>query len=105
MPDPTHTHRTVTINRPETDIRRAWERFPKRSADILESVDFIPSTRGVQVRATAASTTMGGKLGQTVQQLRGEEPGQHLRDDLRQFKMLLETGEIATTEGQPHGEK
>ncbi|MGH1397346.1 MAG: SRPBCC family protein, partial [Trichormus sp.] len=26
-------------------------------------------------------------------------------DELRRFKMLMETGEIATTEGQPAGRK
>jgi len=31
----------------------------------------------------------------------GEEPEQQIGDDLRRFKMLMEAGEIATTEGQP----
>jgi len=33
----------------------------------------------------------------------GEEPEQQIGDDLRRFKMLMEAGEIATTEGQPKG--
>jgi uncharacterized membrane protein len=28
---------------------------------------------------------------------------QEVREDLRRFKELMETGEVATTDGQPHG--
>jgi uncharacterized membrane protein len=38
-----------------------------------------------------------------VAKLFGEEPELQVRDDLRRFKQFLETGEIITTEGQPHG--
>jgi uncharacterized membrane protein len=39
----------------------------------------------------------------TIAKLFGEEPEQQLGDDLRRFKQLMETGEIATTEGQSSG--
>lgn len=45
----------------------------------------------------------GGALGATVAKLFGEEPEQQIGDELRRFKMLMEAGEIATTEGQPSG--
>jgi len=35
----------------------------------------------------------------------GEEPEQQIREDLRRFKELMEAGEIATTDGQPHGRR
>ncbi|MEH2408870.1 hypothetical protein [Nostoc sp.] len=38
-----------------------------------------------------------------IAKLFGESPEQQLGDDLHRFKMLMETGEIATTEGQPKG--
>ena len=33
----------------------------------------------------------------------GREPGQMIADDLRRLKQILETGEVATTDGQPSG--
>ena len=35
--------------------------------------------------------------------LLGKDPGFLMRQDLRRLKALIETGEIPTTEGQPHG--
>jgi len=35
--------------------------------------------------------------------LLGEEPQVQIEEDLRRFKQLMETGEIATTEGQSSG--
>ena len=35
--------------------------------------------------------------------LLGESPEQEMAEDLRHFKMLMEAGEVATTEGQSHG--
>lgn len=39
-----------------------------------------------------------------IAKLFGEAPEQQIGDDLSRFKMLMETGEIATTEGQLRGE-
>jgi uncharacterized membrane protein len=33
----------------------------------------------------------------------GQSPRQQIREDLRRFKQVKETGETATIEGQPHG--
>ncbi|MND00323.1 hypothetical protein D3C83_188880 [compost metagenome] len=40
-----------------------------------------------------------GSLGRTVAWLFGREPGQQVRDDLRRFKQLVETGEIPLSDG------
>jgi uncharacterized membrane protein len=45
----------------------------------------------------------GGKFGKFLAKLFGEEPGQQIAEDLGRFKALMETGEIATTEGQSSG--
>jgi hypothetical protein len=44
-------------------------------------------------------------LGAAFAMLFGEEPEQQIREDLRRFKGLMEAGEIATTDGQPHGRR
>ena len=44
-----------------------------------------------------------GPLAQAFSALLGKTPGRQIEDDLRSLKQLLETGEVATTEGQPTG--
>jgi uncharacterized membrane protein len=44
-----------------------------------------------------------GKLGAAFAKLLGRDPGSEIREDLRQFKQLLEAGEVPTTTGQPRG--
>ena len=44
-----------------------------------------------------------GKVGTAVAWLTGHEPSQTIREDLRRFKALMETGEVPTIEGQPRG--
>jgi hypothetical protein len=38
-----------------------------------------------------------------VAKLFGEEPNQQISDDLRRFKQVVETGEIARSDGSPLG--
>ncbi|WP_392481777.1 SRPBCC family protein [Nostoc sp. C110] len=64
-----------------------------------------PGDRGTEVKVVLEYNPPGGALGATVAKLFGEEPEQQIGDELRRFKMLMETGEIATTEGQPSGRK
>ena len=40
-----------------------------------------------------------------VARLFGEEPDQQVSDDLRRFKQLVETGEIARSDGSPLGNR
>jgi uncharacterized membrane protein len=44
-----------------------------------------------------------GKAGSWVAKLFGRDADQMIREDLRNFKRLMETGEIPTTQGQPRG--
>ncbi|MBE8986868.1 SRPBCC family protein [Nostoc sp. LEGE 12450] len=62
-----------------------------------------PGDRGTEVKVVLEYNPPGGALAATVAKLFGEEPEQQIGDELRRFKMLMETGEIATTEGQPSG--
>ena len=38
-------------------------------------------------------------------ELLGEEPAQQVRDDLRRFKQILETGEVVRSDGSPEGHR
>jgi uncharacterized membrane protein len=44
-----------------------------------------------------------GKAGAAFAWAFGKTPSQVIREGLRRFKQLMETGEIPTTEGQPRG--
>jgi uncharacterized membrane protein len=64
-----------------------------------------PGDRGTEVKVVLEYNPPGGALTAVIAKLFGEEPEQQIGDDLRRFKMLMETGEIATTEGQPTGRR
>lgn len=76
-----------------------------------------PGDRGTEVKAIREFTPPGGAIGAAlafaerlvekpiidIAKLFGEDPELQIKEDLRRFRMLMETGEIATTEGQPRG--
>ena len=62
-----------------------------------------PGDRGTEVKVVIEYAPPGGVVASALAKLFGEEPEQQIGDELRRFKMLMEAGEIATTEGQPKG--
>lgn len=62
-----------------------------------------PAQRGTEVKVVMEYNPPGGVIASAIAKLFGEEPEQQIGDELRRFKMLMEAGEIATTEGQPKG--
>jgi len=89
----------------EPDHLIAWTSLP--GADIENSgfVRFQPATggRGTEVKVVMEYNPPGGGLTAALARLFGEEPELQIGDDLSRFKQLMETGEIATNEGQPRG--
>ena len=83
----------------------AWRSIDGSDVDTAGSVRFqpAPGNRGTMVRVTFEYDPPGGKLGAAVAKVFGEDPSKQVNVDLRRFKQLMETGEIATTEGQPAG--
>ncbi|MBC1238286.1 cyclase [Nostoc linckia z18] len=63
-----------------------------------------PGNRGTEVKVVRKYNPPGGVIGNVIAKLFGEDPKHNLTEDLRHFKMLMEAGEIATTEGQPRGQ-
>ncbi|MDG4787326.1 SRPBCC family protein [Micromonospora sp. WMMD1102] len=59
--------------------------------------------RGTEVRVDLVYAPPGGAVGRMVAKLFGEEPGQQVRDDLRRFKQVVETGEVVRSDGSPAG--
>ena len=69
------------------------------------SIDFkrAPGKGGTFVTIKMEYRAPGGTLGSTIAWLFGEEPNQTIKEELRRFKQLMETGEVVTTVGQPAG--
>ena len=80
-----------------------WQSLEGSMISTAGSVNFHESGRGTEVRVHFQYNPPGGKAGAAVAWMLGEEPTLQVTEDLRRFKRLLETGEIATTEGQTSG--
>lgn len=93
----------ITIERPPEQI--AWQTLPGSDLQHHGSIRFRPAlgNRGTNVRVDLQYASPAGQLGRWLAMLFGVQPQQQIRSDLRKFKQLMETGEIATVAGQPHG--
>lgn len=83
----------------------AWASVTGADVDNSGSIRFkpAPGNRGTEVKVVTEYNLPGGVIAEAIAKLFGESPQQQLGDDLRRFKMIMEAGEIATTEGQPKG--
>jgi len=83
----------------------AWRSLGGADVDNAGSVTFRPAAgdRGTEVSVTLDYIPPMGKAGSLVAKLFGRDADQMIREDLRNFKRLMETGEIPTTQGQPRG--
>ena len=79
----------------------AWRSLPGSTIENSGSVRFSPApgARGTEVRVQLQYNPPAGALGRGIAWLFGEEPDQQIREDLRRFKQLMETGEIPLTDG------
>ncbi len=69
----------------------AWRSLPGADVDQAGSVHFVPTGDGTtEVRVVLRYRPRGGKVGDTVAKLLGEDPDQQVRDDLRRFKQVVE---------------
>jgi uncharacterized membrane protein len=84
-----------------TDEWIAWRSLPGSQVDNSGSVRFTPApgARGTEVRVQLQYTPPAGPLGRSLAWLFGEEPEIQIKDDLRRFKQLMETGEIPISDG------
>ena len=89
----------------EPGRRIAWKSLPGSTIDNAGTVHFAPAPgdRGTEVKVVLHYGVPGGRLGRAVAKLFGEEPEQQVRDDLRRFKQVMETGDVVRSEGLPQG--
>jgi uncharacterized membrane protein len=99
----------VTINRPRAEVQRLWETSEHRPEYVAGSDSAVtfkdaPGDRGTEIHVDLDAGASGGKLGEVVQKLTGSDSLAKVKDDLRRFKQLVETGEIPRSDGAPEGE-
>jgi uncharacterized membrane protein len=94
----------VTEERPGELI--AWRSVQGSKIDHSGRVRFTPAPReqGTEVRVELRYDPPGGALGAALAKLTGEEPRQQVKDDLRRFKQVMETGEVVRSEATPEGQ-
>jgi uncharacterized membrane protein len=113
--DQTHSHwvieapagKTVEwdsqITRDDPGRLIAWQSLEGASVRNSGQVEFLdsPDNRGTVVRVTLTYDPPAGTVGKLIAKLFQREPKVQARQDLRRFKQLMETGEVATA--QPPG--
>jgi uncharacterized membrane protein len=86
--------------------RLAWRSVEGSQVQSDGTVEFLPLAegRGTQVRVSLEYRLASGPVA-AFARVFSALPGTVLRQELRRFKQLLETGEIPTTAGQPTGRR
>jgi uncharacterized membrane protein len=82
-----------------------WKSLDDSEVDTAGSVHFrpAPGNRGTEVKVVLSYNPPAGQVGATIAWLAGHDPESQIREDLRAFKRLMETGTVPTTEGQSRG--
>jgi uncharacterized membrane protein len=95
----------ITEDRPGAAL--AWRTLNGAEVPNAGSVIFepLPHGRGTIVRLSVHYSPVDGQLTAALAKLLRQDPQSKVHEDLRRFKQLLESGEIATTHGQPAGRR
>jgi uncharacterized membrane protein len=93
----------VTHDEPNKVI--GWRSLPGADIDNTGQIRFSPALgdRGTEVHVFIDYVPPAGRLGHWIASMLGENPRRVVREDLRNFKRIMELGEIPTIIGQPHG--
>jgi uncharacterized membrane protein len=110
--DPRHSHWIIEapagkavewdseITQDEPGRLIAWQSLEGASVRNSGRVEFLdsPDGRGTVVRVTLVYDPPAGAVGKLIAKLFQKEPKVQARQDLRRFKQLMETGEVATAQ-------
>jgi uncharacterized membrane protein len=83
----------------------AWRAMKGAAVPNAGEVRFAPAPAdaGTEVTVDLRYDLPGGRAGAAVATLFGAEPTQQVKDDLRRFKQVMETGEVVRSDGAPEG--
>jgi uncharacterized membrane protein len=93
----------ITVDRPNEMI--AWQTLPGSAVDHRGYVKFVPAAgrRGTEVHVALEYQPPGGQAGKLLGSLLGAITEQQIQEQIRNFKNILEAGEIPTIQGQTSG--
>ncbi|MGA6925366.1 MAG: SRPBCC family protein [Desulfosarcina sp.] len=93
------------IKQERPDERIVWASLPDADIQNAGCVIFkdAPGERGTEIKVNINYRPPAGPLGRAAAALANPAFSKMIRNDIRRFKALMETGEIPTTEGQPTG--
>jgi uncharacterized membrane protein len=96
-------HAQITRDDPNELI--AWQSLPGSTIETAGQVRFAKALgdRGTEVHVWMNYLPPGGRLGHWITSMLGENPRRVVREELHNFKRLMEVGEILSINGQPHG--
>jgi uncharacterized membrane protein len=82
----------------------AWRSTERADVRNTGSVEFRDAPGwGTEVLVSLMYDPPIGAVGSAIAKIFGENPQEQVEEDLRRFKQVMETGEIATVQGQPVG--
>lgn len=83
----------------------SWKSTADSEVATAGSVHFrpAPGDRGTELKVVLSYNPPAGRAGHGLAWLAGRDPARQVREDLHNFKRLMETGTVPTTAGQPRG--
>jgi uncharacterized membrane protein len=86
--------------------RISWRSAAGSKIENSGTVAFLPAPgdRGTEIHVQMRYAAPGGAVGSLIAKFAGEEPSTQIKDDLRRFKQIVETGEVVRSEGSPEGQ-
>ncbi|HEX6601059.1 MAG TPA: hypothetical protein VF030_00320 [Solirubrobacterales bacterium] len=117
---PVQVKAAVTVRKSREKVEPAWRSFEAdgglsgwHSAAAAEDGSgngaaqlwFVeaPADQGTEVHAELAYEPTAGKVGEVLAKALGDDPAQKVKDDLRRFKQIAETGQVVRSEANPDG--
>jgi uncharacterized membrane protein len=81
----------------------SWQTLPDSNVQHAGEVRFspVPGRRGTEVMVSFKYYPPGGIAGEAFAHLTNTLTEHQIREEIRRFKQVIETGEVATIEGQP----
>lgn len=91
----------------EPNQKISWRSVPGASIDNSGEVRFrkAPGNKGTEVQIALTYRPPLGEIGEGISKLLNQVFAQMIKEDIRRFKQLMETGEVATSNAQPTGDK
>lgn len=116
---PVQVKAAVTIRKSREEVEPAWRTFEADGglsgwhSDAAEAEEgdgaahlrFVeaPRGQGTEVHAGLSYEPTAGKVGEVLAKALGDDPAQKVKDDLRRFKQVVETGQVVRSEAKPDG--